>query len=69
MISTKDMTQTIKTPIFYVLKEEGFETIKHLVEPLKSELNDALNSMKWGMKKGIVSLTKETRTSTLYWEL
>lgn len=63
------MTQTIKTPTFYVLKEEGFETIKHIVEPLESELNNALNSMKWGMEEGIVSLIKKTRTSTLYWEL
>ncbi len=63
------MTNTTKTPKFYILKEQGFDTIKHFVEPLESELKDALSAIKWGMKKGIVSLIKETRTSTLYWEL
>jgi hypothetical protein len=62
-------TKTTQTPKFYVLKEQGFDTIKHFVEPLESEMRNALNSMKWGMTKGIVSLIKETRTSTLYWEL
>ena len=63
------MTQAIKTPVFYVLKEEGFETIKHFVEPLESELKNASSAIKWGMTNGIVSLIKETRISTLYWEL
>ncbi len=62
------MIQT-NTPKFYILKEKGFDTIKHFVEPLESELKNASNAIKWGMKKGIVSLVKETRTSTLYWEL
>jgi len=63
------MENTQKTPMFYILKEEGFDTIKNFVEPLEQELKDANNAIKWGMKKGIVSLVKATRTSTLYWEL
>ncbi len=62
-------TKTTQTPKFYVLKEQGFDTIKHFVEPLESEIKDALSAIKWGMTNGIVSLVKETRTSTLYWEL
>ncbi len=62
-------TQTTQTPKFYVLKEQRFDTIKHFVEPLESELKNALSLIKWGMTNGIVSLVKETRTSTLYWEL
>lgn len=61
------MTHT--TLKFYILKEEGVDTVKHFVEPLKVELNDASNALKWGMKKGIVSLINDTRTSTLYWEI
>jgi len=63
------MTKINTTPTFYILKEEGFETIKQFVEPLEQELKDANNAIKWGMKKGIVSLVKATRTSTLYWTL
>jgi len=63
------MTITNTTPTFYILKEEGFKTVKQFVEPLEQELKDANNAIKWGMKKGIVSLVKATRTSTLYWTL
>lgn len=63
------MTKINTTPTFYILKEEGFETVKQFVEPLEQELKDANNAIKWGMTKGIVSLVKATRTSTLYWTL
>jgi len=56
------------TPRFYILKENGAETEKHFVTPEPMELKNALNSMKWGMKKGIVSLIKPIRNCTTYWE-
>ena len=52
-------------PRFYILKEE----VKQEVTPEPEELKNALSQMKWGMKKGIVSLVSEVRTSTTYWEV
>lgn len=57
------------TPRFYILKENGTETVKHFVTPEPQELKNALSSMKWGMKKGIVSLITPLRTVTTYWEV
>ena len=53
------------TITFYILKNE----VRHLVTPEPQEIKQALNSAKWGMKKGIVSLVSEVRTSTTYWEV
>ena len=53
------------TPRFYILKEE----VKHFVTPEQEELRNVESQIKWGMKKGIVSLIKEIRTSTTYWEV
>ena len=50
---------------FYILKNE----VKHFITPEPEEIKNALNSAKWGMKKGIVSLVNELRTSTTYWEV
>ena len=36
------MTITNTTTTFYILKEEGFKTVKQFVEPLEQELKDAL---------------------------
>ena len=57
------------TPRFYILKEEGAEIVKHYVTPESSELKNALSAMKWGMKKGTVSLIKPIRTTITYWEV
>lgn len=57
------------TPKFYILKEQGAETLRHFVTPEPEELRNAQNAMKWGMKKGIVSLIKPIRTTTTYWEV
>ncbi len=53
------------TPRFYILKEE----VKYFVTPEQEELRNVESQMKWGIKKGIVSLIKEIRTSTTYWEV
>ena len=53
------------TPTFYILKNE----VKHFITPEPQEIKNALNSIKWGAKKGIVSLVSEIRTSTTYWEV
>jgi hypothetical protein len=53
------------TLTFYILKDE----VKHFITPEPQEIKNALNSAKWGMKKGIVSLVNELRTSTTYWEV
>jgi len=53
------------TPRFYILREE----IKQEVTPEEEELRNALSQMKWGMRKGIVSLVNPIRTSTTYWEV
>ena len=53
------------TPIFYILKEE----VKHFITPELEELKNAKSQMKWGMKKGMISLTNPIRTSTTYWEV
>lgn len=53
------------TPRFYILKEE----VKHFVIPEQEELKNAESQIKWGMKKGIISLVNEIRTSTTYWEV
>ena len=50
---------------FYILKEG----IKHFVTPEPEELKDAKSQMKWGMKKGMISVVKEIRISTTYWEV
>ena len=57
------------TPKFYILKEEGTETVKHFITPEPQELKDALNSIQWGMSRGIVSLMNPIRTVTTYWEI
>jgi hypothetical protein len=53
------------TLTFYILKDE----VRHTIAPEPQEIKNALNSIKWGMKKGIVSLVNEIRTSTTYWEV
>jgi hypothetical protein len=53
------------TPKFYILKDE----VRKEITPEAEELNNALNAMKWGAKKGIVSLVNPIRTSTTYWEV
>ncbi len=57
------------TPRFYILKENGIEKVKHYVTPEPEELKNALSSIKWGMKKGIVSLMTPIRNCTTYWEI
>ena len=54
---------------FYILKEQDFETVKHYVEPLEVELEDAKGHAQWGAKSGMISLVKPVRTTTTYWEL
>lgn len=50
---------------FYILKDQE----RHYVTPEREELKNAESQMKWGAKKGIVSLIVEIRTSTTYWEI
>ena len=57
------------TPKFYILKENGAETIRHYVNPEPEELRNAKSAMKYGLKKGYVNLIKPIRTSTTYWEV
>jgi len=57
------------TPKFYILKENGTEQEKQFVTPEPEELRNAESQIKWGMKKGIISLVNEIRTSTTYWEV
>lgn len=53
---------------FYILKEDqfGFE-VKQIVTPEPQELKAGLNAQKW-LPKGIVSMVKPLRNSTLYYE-
>jgi hypothetical protein len=53
---------------FYILKEDqfGFE-VKQVVTPEPQELKAGLNAQKW-LPKGIVSMVKPLRNSTLYYE-
>lgn len=51
-------------PKFYIITKENE---KRFVTPEPCELKNAENSIKWGMKKGIVSLVNPIRTSTTYW--
>lgn len=64
-ICIRNKKNSIMTPRFYILKEE----VKHFVTPEPEELKEAESQMKWGMKKGIISLVNEIRTSTTYWEV
>jgi len=57
------------TPRFYILKEEGIEKVRHYVTPEPEETRNALNAMKWGMKKGTVCLITPIRTCITYWEV
>ena len=53
---------------FYIIKENKYgEDVKQIVTPEPSELKIGLSSQKW-MPKGIVSMVKPLRTSTLYYE-
>lgn len=53
---------------FYIIKEsETGEDVKQIVTPEPSELKVGLSNQKW-MSKGIVSMIKPLRTSTLYYE-
>lgn len=53
---------------FYIIKENKYgEDVKHIVTPELSELKVGLSNQKW-MPKGIVSMFKPLRTSTLYYE-
>jgi len=53
---------------FYIIKESEIgEDIKQIVTPEPSELKVGLSNQKW-MPKGIVSMVKPLRTSTLYYE-
>ena len=56
---------------FYILKQDQntYEDTKHFVKPLAEELKDAQAQIKWGAKKGMISLVTELRTSTTYWEI
>jgi hypothetical protein len=53
---------------FYILKEDkaGFE-IKQIVTPEPQELKVGLSNQKY-MPKGIVSMVKPLRTTTLFYE-
>jgi hypothetical protein len=52
-------------PKFYILVDGERQD----VTPEPQELKDALNSIKWGAKNGIVSLKTPIRTTTTYWEV
>lgn len=53
---------------FYIIKENRIgEDTKQIVTPEPSELKVGLSNQKW-MLKGIVSMVKPLRTSTLYYE-
>lgn len=53
---------------FYIIKEDKFgNETKQIVTPEPSELRVGLSNQKW-MPKGIVSMVKSLRTSTLYYE-
>ena len=53
---------------FYIIKEDQFgNDYKQIVTPEPSELRVGLSSQKW-LPKGIVSMVKPLRTSTLYYE-
>jgi hypothetical protein len=53
---------------FYILKEDnaGFE-VKQIVTPEAQELKAGLSAQRW-LSKGIVSMVKPLRNSTLYYE-
>jgi hypothetical protein len=53
---------------FYILKEDnaGFE-VKQIVTPEPQELKAGLSAQRW-LSKGIVSMVKPLRNSTLYYE-
>ena len=57
------------TPKFYIIKDNGLEQVKQFITPGTEELRNAESQIKWGMKKGIISLVNEIRTSTTYWEV
>lgn len=53
---------------FYIIKENEIgEDVKQIVTPEPSELKVGLSSQKC-LPKGIVSMVKPLRTSTLYYE-
>ena len=53
---------------FYIIKENEIgEDVKQIVTPEPSELKVGLSSQKC-LPKGIVSMVKPIRTSTLYYE-
>jgi hypothetical protein len=53
---------------FYIIKENEIgEDVKQIVAPEPSELKVGLSNQKW-IAKGIVSMVKPLRTSTLYYE-
>ena len=53
---------------FYIIKEDEFgEDFKQIVTPEPSELKVGLSSQKH-LPKGVVSMVKPLRTSTLYYE-
>ena len=53
---------------FYIIKESEIgEDVKQIVTPEPSELKVGLSSQKC-LPKGIVSMVKPLRTSTLYYE-
>jgi hypothetical protein len=53
---------------FYIIKEDQFgNDYKQIVTPEPSELRVGLSSQK-SLSKGIVSMVKSLRTSTLYYE-
>lgn len=51
------------TPKFYILKDNE----RQYVTPEPEELRFVKAELKWGMKKGIISLVTEIRTSTVHW--
>jgi len=53
---------------FYIIKEDEFgEDFKQIVTPEPSELKVGLSCQKY-LSKGVVSIVKPLRTSTLYYE-
>ena len=54
------------TILVYIINEEN-EKVTFNPEP--QEVKNIESQIKWGLKKGIVSLVDEIRTLTTYWEL
>ena len=57
------------TPKFYIIKNNGLEQVKQFITPEPEELKNAESQIKWGMKRGMISLVNEIRKSTTYWEV